>query len=61
MAKFDFAQRVKVIDAASDYNGQVGTVVVIAPKEDTVYYWLMFGPTSSGGRFGEEQLQAASR
>ena len=60
MAKFDVSQKVKVVDTASDHHGQVGTVAVIAPKKEAVFYWLMFGPMPSGGRFGEEQLQAAS-
>lgn len=44
MAKFDVSQRVKVVDVDSSHNGQIGTVTVIAPKKDAVFYWLMFGP-----------------
>ena len=60
MAKFNVSQKVRVVDAASDHHGEVGTVTVVAPKQDSNFYWLLFGPMPAGGRFGEDQLQAAS-
>lgn len=56
MAKFDVSQRVKVVDVDSSHNGQIGTVTVIAPKKDAVFYWLMFGPPPSGGRFQDYKI-----
>jgi hypothetical protein len=60
MAKYRVSEKVKVVDVTSDHHGEVGTVTVIAPKQGGIFYWLMFGPAASGGRFGEDQLQAAS-
>jgi hypothetical protein len=60
MAKFNVSQKVKVVDVNSDHHGEVGTVTVVAPKQDSNFYWLKFGSTASGGRFGEDQLQAAA-
>lgn len=60
MAKFNVSQKVKVVDVTSDHHGEVGTVTVVAPKQDSNFYWLLFGPMPAGGRFGEDQLQAAS-
>ncbi len=60
MAKFNVSEKVKVVDVTSDHHGEVGTVTVVAPKQGSTFYWLLFGPVPGGGRFGEEQLQAAS-
>ncbi|MBM4444662.1 MAG: hypothetical protein FJ020_05075 [Chloroflexi bacterium] len=60
MAKFSVSEKVKVVDVTSGHHGQVGTVTVIAPKQVGTFYWLKFGSAASGGRFGEDQLQAAT-
>lgn len=61
MAKFNVAQRVKVVDMNSPLDDCVGTVIVVAPRQDGFSYWLRFDPNPQGGRFNEEQLQAASQ
>ena len=60
MAKFKVSEKVKVVDVTSDHHGEVGTVTVVAPKQDSIFYWLLFGPIPAGGRFGEDQLREAS-
>ncbi len=60
VAKFSIAQFVKVIDQQSPHHDLVGSVIVVAPGKGGFFYWLRFGSTSDGGRFGEEQLQAVA-
>ena len=58
MAKFSVSQMVKVIDQGSSHRDLIGSVIVITPGNNGVFYWLRFDPNPDGGRFGEEQLQA---
>jgi hypothetical protein len=60
VAKFNVAQRVKVVDTNNPHDDCVGTVIVVTPQQDGFSYWLRFDPNPQGGRFNEEQLQAAS-
>ncbi len=60
MAKFNVAQRVKVVDMNNPLVDCVGTVVVVSTRHDVISYWLRFDPNPQGGRFNEDQLQAAS-
>lgn len=60
MAKFSIAQMVKVVDHQSPHHDLVGSVIVVTPRNGGFFYWLRFGSTPDGGRFGEEQLQAAA-
>ena len=59
MALFKVDQRVQVIDQDSPHYDSVGRVIVITPDQDRFFYWLRFDSNVTGGRFGEEQLQAA--
>ncbi len=58
MAKFTISQTVKVVDQNSPHHDLVGSVIVVTPEKGGFFYWLRFGPSPDGGRFGEEQLQA---
>jgi hypothetical protein len=58
VAKFSISQMVKVIDQLSPHRDLVGSVIVVTPGNGGFFYWLRFGSSPDGGRFGEEQLQA---
>lgn len=60
MALFKIDQRVQVVDQDSPHRNSVGKVIVITPELERFFYWLRFDPNPSGGRFAEEQLQAAA-
>jgi len=59
VARFSIAQMVKVIDQKSSHHDLVGSVIVVTSANGGFFYWLRFDPSPDGGRFGEEQLQAA--
>ena len=59
MAKFSVSQLVKVIDPGSVHHNLIGSVIVVTLVDSGFFYWLRFDPTLDGGRFREEQLQAA--
>ena len=58
VAKFSISQIVKVVDQQSPHHDLVGSVIVVTPGKGGFFYWLRFGSSPDGGRFGEEQLQA---
>jgi hypothetical protein len=58
VARFALNQSVKVIDVNSVHHDSVGRVIVVTPRQDRFFYWLRFDLSPSGGRFGEEQIQA---
>jgi hypothetical protein len=60
VALFKVDQRVLVIDQDSPHHAMFGKVVVVTPDQDKFVYWLRFDPNPMGGRFAEEQLQAAA-
>jgi hypothetical protein len=60
VALFKVDQRVQVVDMDSLHHESVGRVIVITPEQDRFFYWLRFDPNPTGGRFGEEQLQAVA-
>lgn len=60
MGLFKVDQRVQVIDRDSPHHDSVGKVIVVTPDQDRFFYWLRFDPNPTGGRFAEEQLQAAA-
>jgi hypothetical protein len=60
VAKFTISQMVKVIDQHSPHHDLVGSVIVVTPGNGGFFYWLRFGSSPDGGRFGEEQLQATA-
>ncbi len=59
MARFSIAQMVKVVDQNSPHHDLAGSMIVITSGDSGSFYWLRFDPISAGGRFREEQLQAA--
>jgi hypothetical protein len=60
VAKFSISQMVKVIDQHSPHHDLVGSVIVVTPGNGGFFYWLRFGSSQDGGRFGEKQLQAVA-
>ncbi len=60
VALFKVEQRVLVTDQDSPQHAMFGRVIVVTPDQDRFFYWLRFDPNLTGGRFGEEQLQAAA-